>query len=396
MKLFELGRYNIPEKIIDSWIDQIGEDLLPVQERAIKRYRVLDGNSVIISSPTTSGKTFVGEIAAVKGVMEKKKVIYLVPLKSLADEKYLDFKRKYEQFGIKTVVSSSDHREYDRVIEEGEFGIAIIVYEKMSQLLVKNPFLLKNIALVIIDELQEIGDPSRGPGLEITMTKISTSQFRPQILGLSAVLGNTETLARWLKTDFLFHDKRPVELYEGVLYKGIFHYKTYNTYEKREEPLVSIDSEELSRILMANVVHLANQGDQILVFLPSKRETMILARQLAEAVNLPEAEGAIGELAILEDTSLKKGLIHCLKSSIAFHHADLSSEERNVIETYTRSGEIRVVCCTTTLALGVNLPATTVFLDARKWEYDERTDSCTRISAAGPADSVMRWTSGDP
>ncbi|MBW1716769.1 MAG: hypothetical protein JRJ77_13245, partial [Deltaproteobacteria bacterium] len=105
------------------------------------------------------------------------------------------------------------------------------------------------------------------------------------------------------------------------------------------------------------------------------RETMILARQLAEAVNLPEAEGAIGELAILEDTSLKKGLIHCLKSSIAFHHADLSSEERNVIETYTRSGEIRVVCCTTTLALGVNLPATTVFLDARKWEYDERTDS---------------------
>ncbi|MBW1677825.1 MAG: DEAD/DEAH box helicase, partial [Deltaproteobacteria bacterium] len=308
MKLFELGRYNIPEKIIDSWIDQIGEDLLPVQERAIKRYRVLDGNSVIISSPTTSGKTFVGEIAAVKGVMEKKKVIYLVPLKSLADEKYLDFKRKYEQFGIKTVVSSSDHREYDRVIEEGEFGIAIIVYEKMSQLLVKNPFLLKNIALVIIDELQEIGDPSRGPGLEITMTKISTSQFRPQILGLSAVLGNTETLARWLKTDFLFHDKRPVELYEGVLYKGIFHYKTYNTYEKREEPLVSIDSEELSRILMANVVHLANQGDQILVFLPSKRETMILARQLAEAVNLPEAEGAIGELAILEDTSLKKGL----------------------------------------------------------------------------------------
>ncbi|MBW1928581.1 MAG: DEAD/DEAH box helicase [Deltaproteobacteria bacterium] len=375
MKLFELGRYNIPEKIIDSWIDQIGEDLLPVQERAIKRYRVLDGNSVIISSPTTSGKTFVGEIAAVKGVMEKKKVIYLVPLKSLADEKYLDFKRKYEQFGIKTVVSSSDHREYDRVIEEGEFGIAIIVYEKMSQLLVKNPFLLKNIALVIIDELQEIGDPSRGPGLEITMTKISTSQFRPQILGLSAVLGNTETLARWLKTDFLFHDKRPVELYEGVLYKGIFHYKTYNTYEKREEPLVSIDSEELSRILMANVVHLANQGDQILVFLPSKRETMILARQLAEAVNLPEAEGAIGELAILEDTSLKKGLIHCLKSSIAFHHADLSSEERNVIETYTRSGEIRVVCCTTTLALGVNLPATTVFLDARKWEYDERTDS---------------------
>ena len=105
MKLYELGRYNIPEKIIDAWIDQIGEELLPVQERAIKRYRVLEGNSLIISSPPSSGKTFVGEIAAVKGVMEKKKVIYMVPLKSLADEKYTDFKRKYEPFGIKTMVS---------------------------------------------------------------------------------------------------------------------------------------------------------------------------------------------------------------------------------------------------------------------------------------------------
>ena len=58
MKLYELGRYNIPEKIIDAWIGQIGEELLPVQERAIKRYRVLEGNSLIISSPTSSGKTF--------------------------------------------------------------------------------------------------------------------------------------------------------------------------------------------------------------------------------------------------------------------------------------------------------------------------------------------------
>lgn len=171
MRVLELGRYNIPEKIVDSWISQIGEKLLPVQERAIKRYGVLNGKSLIISSPTTSGKTFVDEIAAVKGVMDKKKLIYLVPLKSLADEKYLDFKRKYEQFGIKTVVSSRDHREYDRVIEDGEFGIAIIVYEKMSQLLVKNPFLLKNIALIIIDELQEIGDPSRGAGLETPLPR---------------------------------------------------------------------------------------------------------------------------------------------------------------------------------------------------------------------------------
>ena len=87
MRILELSRYNIPEKIVEAWITEMGEELLPVQERAIKRHQVLDGKSLIISSPTTSGKTFIGEIAAVKGVMEKKKVIYLVPLKSLAEEK---------------------------------------------------------------------------------------------------------------------------------------------------------------------------------------------------------------------------------------------------------------------------------------------------------------------
>ena len=70
MRVFELGRYNIPDEIIEAWISQIGEELFPVQERAIKRYGVLDGKSLIISSPTTSGKTFVGEIAAIKSVTQ--------------------------------------------------------------------------------------------------------------------------------------------------------------------------------------------------------------------------------------------------------------------------------------------------------------------------------------
>lgn len=78
---------------------------------------------------------------------------------------------------------------------------------------------------------------------------------------------------------------------------------------------------------------------------------MVFARQLTNKIKLPEAKEAIGELSILEDSSLKKGLISSLKSSVAFHHADLSREKKDVIETYTRNAEIRVICCTTTLAL---------------------------------------------
>ncbi len=319
----------------------MGEELLPIQERAIKRHRILEGKSLIISSPTSSGKTFAGEVAAVKVAMEKKKAAYLVPLKSLAEEKYLDFKEKYERFGIKVVVSSRDHREYDPEIEEGNFQIAIIVYEKMAQLLVKNPLLLKNISLIVVDELQEIGDPARGGGLELTLTKIVTSPYQPQLLGLSAVLGNAESLARWLDAELLLHEKRPVELHQGVLYKGIFHYKTYNTFERGEESLVDFDSDNISDVVLANALHLLKQGEQILIFLPSKREAMAFAYTLAENANLPKAENTLKELSILEDTSLKEALTHCLESSVAFHHADLSREERQVIERYAREGDNR-------------------------------------------------------
>ena len=63
------------------------------------------------------------------------------------------------------------------------------------------------------------------------------------------------------------------------------------------------------------------------------------------------------------------------KERSSIHHADLSREERDVVERYTRKREIKVICCTTTLALGVNFPASTVFLDPHKWEYNEQTDS---------------------
>jgi len=74
MRTFELGRYNIPEKIIEDWVYEIGDELLPVQERAIKRYHVLNGANLLISSPDSLGRKFIGEIAAVKGAVEKKKV----------------------------------------------------------------------------------------------------------------------------------------------------------------------------------------------------------------------------------------------------------------------------------------------------------------------------------
>ena len=370
MRTFELGRYNIPEKIIEAWINEIGNELLPVQERAIKRYHVLNGANLLISSPDSLGRKFIGEIAAVKGAVEKKKVVYLVPLKSIAEEKYFDFRGKYEPFGIDTVFSTREYGEYDLKIHAGEFEIAVIVCEKMSQLMLENPFLLRSVSILIIDDLHEVGDPCKSPGLDVTLTGIVTSLHHPQIIGLSAVLVNADSVARWLGADLLSHNRLPVELQRSAIYKAAFQYRIHNSFEKKTEILTGMASDDSADILLANILHLIEKGDQILIILHSRIDTMVFAHILSDRINFPCASGTLKDLYPLEETCLQKGLRHCLRKSIAFLHEDLSREERNVVERYARKGKIKVIFCTAAMAEGMNLPATTIVLHTHKRESD--------------------------
>jgi len=370
MRIVELGRYNIPEKIIEDWIYEIGDELLPVQERAIKRYHVLNGANLLISSPDSLGRKFIGEIAAVKGAVEKKNVVYLVPLKSIAEQKYLDFREKYEPFGIDTVFSIREYGEYDLRIHAGEFEIAFIVCEKMSQLMLENPFLLRSVSILIIDDLHEIRDPYKCFGLDVTLTGIVTSLHHPQIIGLSAVLVNADIVARWLGIDLLSHNRMPVELQRSAIYKAAFQYRTHNSFEKKTEILTGMASDDSADIILANILHLIDKGDQILIILQSRIDTMVFARILADRIDLPCASGALKDLYLLEETCLKKGLRHCLRKSIAFLHEDLSREGRNIVERYARKGKIKAIFCTAAMAEGMNLPATTIVLHTHKRESD--------------------------
>ena len=139
MKMTELMRYDVPPEVIALWRERESEVLLPLQEMAVKRHKLFGKGNRLIQAPTSSGKTFIGEMAALQTAMRRKKVVYLVPLKALAEEKYHDFREKYEGYGLKVIVSSRDRREFDRDLETGDFSIAVVVYEKLAQLLVRRP-----------------------------------------------------------------------------------------------------------------------------------------------------------------------------------------------------------------------------------------------------------------
>ena len=378
-RIRDLRKYELPDSLLEIWEHQQGEFLLPVQEIAVQRYGLFDGRSLVVSSPTSSGKTFVGEMAAMRATFAGQRVLYLTPLRALAEEKYETFRARYGTYGVKVVVATRDRREFDQDIERGDFQLAVLVYEKLAQLLVRHPHVLRTVALVVVDELQMLGDPERGSGLELTLTKLLSSAPRPQLLGLSAVLREAEQVAEWLGADLLLQDERPVELYRGVALGDRFRYRTYNTGEEGEEQLACIESDDPHEILFAHVKHLAQRGEQILIFLKGKRDTVRCALELAEESELPPSPNALAALEPLEETSLKTQLREALGGGVAFHHADLTSAERGIVESAYRQGEVRVIACTTTLAFGVNLPASTVFIEAVKWDTDKRTGTAIEV-----------------
>jgi len=253
-----------------------------------------------------------------------------------------------------------------------DFQIAIVVFEKLQALLVGHPQLMKVVGLVVVDELQIITDRERGPTLELLLTKLRIATARPRIIGLSAVLGRAQTLADWLGARLLVETRRPVELRKGVLCRGAFRYIEHNSGKEGVEDFPDVRHERREELLLAAVEELIRRGDPVLAFVPDRGSTVQFARVLAQRVTAAVATQAIEELRQFEETHAREALLEVLGSGIAFHNSDLSPEERDLVERHFRSGAIRGLFSTSTLAVGMNLPVKNVVLDGRKWEYLRR------------------------
>jgi replicative superfamily II helicase len=380
-------RYNIPQEIVDIWRREEGEKLLDVQVAAIEKYHLLEGNNLLITAPSSSGKTFVAEVAAINSYYHQKKTIFLVPMKAIAEEKFADFVKKYERFGLQIVVSTHDRPEFDDSILAGYFDIAIVIFEKMNVLLTQSVAALNSCGLVVVDELQLLNEKSRGPGLEILLTKIKMiKESNPdafQFLGLSAVLADLNRFDGWLNAAHCTTQARPLELHEGVLsVDGTLKIRNFNDGGEYTQTIPRISEfsvptgpatnrregelleESVLQRLVAICRYYLEAGKRILVFRKWRPLTRDTARCLAQELRLPAATRLIRELGEGESTNSREALIECLGGGIAFHNSDLSAEERLAIESDFRSvdGQVQVVCSTSTLAMGVNLPASVVVI----------------------------------
>lgn len=184
--------------------------LRPSQEKAIKQGLFTTQKNMLVSAPTASGKTLIAEFAMLQTILEfKKRVIYVVPLKALASEKYKEFDELYSKyFSVHISIGEVQTQNYVQ-----DFDLLLVTAEKLDSLLRHSNNFMKDVGLIIIDEIHLLNDETRGPTLEvlITLFKIKYEQIR--ILGLSATIKNKEELAQWLNAELVYDTFRPVELH---------------------------------------------------------------------------------------------------------------------------------------------------------------------------------------
>jgi len=336
-------KHNLPEvKVkklkIDPRFREIlskqAEKLLPVQILSLKA-GLLKGESQLVVAATASGKTLIGELAGIPRALNGGKFIYLTPLVALANQKYRDFKKRYEQLGLKVSIRVGMSRikaKDELVIKDESFQDADIIvgtYEGLDFILRSGRAReLGEIGTVVIDEIHTLDDPERGSRLNGLIKRLETIFPDVQMLGLSATVKNPREIADEFQMKLVEYNQRPVPLERHLVF-------VRSEYDKVD--LLA----KICRNEHRNVSRKGFHGSTI-IFTNSRRKTHEIATYLNQR-----------------------------KVKAAAYHAGLSYSKKISIEKKFLSQEISTVVTTAALAAGVDFPASQVIFESltmgNKW-----------------------------
>jgi helicase len=352
---------------LDTW--GISE-LTDIQVRAL-RAGIADGNSMIVSAPTSSGKTLVGEIAILAALQIGARAVYLVSHKALADQKYLDF---VSRFGEKSAepIASVGLNTGDRAEGDIDAQLMVATYEKALGLILAGQ-LKASGALVVADELQILGEPGRGPEIESLCAVLRQRGIR-QFVALTATVENPEDLAGWMGCDLVQSFHRDVPLHQEIWYAQHIFQTTFGKDDGHEVSLGVTPSKNVVEV----VGQLLTLGrGPVLVFTESRKEAANYAAEFGESRPRVGDGIALAEQLDLfsEPTESSATLRLNAEKRVAFHTADLSPQERQVIESGFTGSKFEVCFATSTLAAGVNFPFRSIVFHKLTFQWGDRAGS---------------------
>lgn len=334
------------------------------------------GANLLVCAPTGAGKTDIAVLTILReiqqhidsdGIVDTKsfKIVYIAPMKALAGEIVEKFNVKLNSLGMITRECTGDMQ-----LSKSELmttNIIVTTPEKWDVITRKNSdmVLVQSVKLLIIDEVHLLHD-ERGPVLEClvarTLRLVEGTQSMIRIVGLSATLPNPLDVGLFLRasqdTVCVFDAKyRPVPLSQTFI----------GVYEKNRNPMDVRGS--MNEVCWNKVLDSVKRGNQVLVFVHARNDTYRTARYLCDVMN----QQGVADLFRPDDEVLRREskdlsrirsfeLKELIGAGWAVHHAGLVRADRNKVEQLFRSGFVKVLVCTATLAWGVNLPAHTVIM----------------------------------
>jgi len=330
-KEYPLSKYDLPPELVEILRRENITSLLPIQDLAIKK-GLLKNENLLVIAPTGTGKTLIGEIAGVSKLFkgDQGKLLYLGNLVALVNQKYELFKRRYGKYfnvAIRVGMSRLDVGEEDIIIVDEDVREADIItasYEAFDFLLRKGEEEIENIgkiSTIIIDEIQLLDDEDRGSILAGLIARIFTLFPDAQIIGLSAVIGNGETVAKLLHSKPILYEERMVPLERHLVLCKSEYEKNYNIIQlvRQESKLVSKYGFHGSTIIFTN----------------ARWKCEYYAKML-----------------------LEKGI-----NAVAYHSGLTYLNRKNIEMAFDR-GVIQAICTTYALGAGIDTPCSQVLFES--------------------------------
>ncbi|MBN1983822.1 MAG: DEAD/DEAH box helicase [Chitinivibrionales bacterium] len=335
----------------------------------IQAFEAIDkAQSVLVSAPTGCGKTLIAEYAVDVSLNLKKKVVYTAPIKALSNQKYRDFKKR---FGEETVgIHTGD------VSMNPDAPLLIMTTEIFRNLILENSSRLNNILYVIFDEVHYLDDAERGTVWE---ESIILAPQGIRFLCLSATVPNVNELAQWMgsvtnqEVVVIEEFQRPVPL-QHYLFSARYGRMTIKDVKrlyckKFSERRKFLHRKPSAKKIIQSVI--AEGNYPILYFCFNRKAcernaAMHTRLHLLSAWERTHLQATVNELIALyklEGYERLSQMQELWESGVAYHHAGILPAAKEIVERLFTTGLIKLLFCTETFSLGINMPASSVIFD---------------------------------
>jgi ATP-dependent DNA helicase HFM1/MER3 len=322
-------------------------------------------DNFVLASPTGSGKTVILELAICRAIStnatNQYKIVYQAPTKALCSERQRDWQKKFQPAGLNCVELTGDSDAADlRNVQTA--NIIVTTPEKWDSVTRRwkdHEKLMRLIRLFLIDEVHILKE-DRGAILEAVVSRMKSIGTDVRFVALSATIPNFDDIATWLgKNPSMPHEpavnqKFGEEFRPVKLRKHVCGYPFNNPNDFAFEKM--LDSH------LTDVIKKYSERKPIMIFCNTRKSTVATAKLLAKWWDTMQAKDRLWSAPATPLMVRDRELRECALSGVAFHHAGIESECRVSVEKAFLNNEIGVICCTSTLAVGVNLPCHMVII----------------------------------